>query len=115
MEVFKSITIVGMEKPEMFSKKDVLAERNLEINKGNKPIRGGQGNALIGTYGGKTVFNVKILDIAKEVKEKIGTQLAMVQLDSANIIIKIENAKLNYIGNDIIIETDKYTKMEKHN
>lgn len=103
MKTYESLSILGLESSAVFRKRNVVIESNLEKDKTTTLE---QENPLIGNYSDEDVVIIKVLDVANEVKEKIGKQNAAIHLEcfkDSERNITIKNALIQYLQDDILI------------
>ncbi|KHD34411.1 hypothetical protein NL50_17160 [Clostridium acetobutylicum] len=82
MKIYKNLDIIGLENPKLVSKQNILVE-NITSS--------------------KETHSIKILYLAKEIKKSIGNQPVYLRLYTSDEGIEIENKKLHYVNEDIII------------
>jgi hypothetical protein len=115
MEKFKSMFVTVAESESALAIiNDVLLDANLKFNKDSSIIPDGRGDPLDGNVSGKNIYHIKVFDVAEEIKSKVSNEKVYVQLDGYDgTMIIIDNAKPIYNGNDIIFETEEYTRIIK--
>lgn len=104
MNLYKDMYILDSnEKLLQFIGDGIGIEETIKINEGAKPLRGGIGNNIIGSIGGKTTITVICHDIGKKVKKELLNRKLFITFNIDKTYVKYSNALMSLYGEDDIL------------